>query len=123
MALPFQKSTLVAVFVRIASAQSNPNAFLLGILTGGFTATTTADATVLVATTTGGSSGTWILPPGMSRFDVMEIAELALRNIETGIDAPITTDPVSGAPIAPAINQVLPSQRVISYGRFGGIHR
>jgi hypothetical protein len=120
---PYHKSTLVAVFVRVANAQESPSAFLLNLLTGNFTVITTGDATVLTSTTTGGSSANWTLPLNMSRMDIMEIAELALRLFETGIDTPITTDPNTGAQIGPAINQVLPSQRVVSYGQFGNIRR
>ena len=123
MPLPYQKSTIVAVFVRIAKQQANPADSLLAILQGNFTTVTTGDATTLTSTTTGGSSANWVLPPGMSRMDIMEITELALRNIETGIDDPITCDPISGAPLAPHIKQIPASQRIISYGQFGGIHR
>ena len=83
MAAPFNKSVIVSVFVRLANNQADPSAFLLGLLQGNFNVTTTGDATVLTSTTTGGSSANWTLPPNMSRFDIMEIAELALRNIET----------------------------------------
>jgi hypothetical protein len=123
MAAPYDKQTIVSVFVRVANAQANPNDFLLNLLLGNFTTVTSGDATVLTSTTTGGSSGNWTLPPNMSRMDIMEIAELALRRIETGIDAPVTTDPNTGAMIVPPISQVKASQRVLSYGQFGNIQR
>jgi hypothetical protein len=123
MVTPFNKSIIVSVFVRVANAQSNPNDFLLNLLTGNFTVVTTGDATVLTSTTTGGSSANWTLPVNMSRMDIMEIAELALRNIETGIDAPLTTDPNTAVSIPPVITQVKASQRVMSYAQFGNIQR
>jgi len=123
MAAPYNKSIIVSVFVRVASQQANPNDFLLNLLLGNFNAVTTGDATVLTSTQTGGSSANWTLPASMSRMDIMEIAELALRNIETGVDAPVTTDPNTGAMSVPPISQTKPSQRVLSYGQFGNIRR
>ncbi len=111
MLLPYNKSIIVSVFVRMANRQANPADFLTSLLLGNFTVVTTGDPTVQTSITTGGSSANWLLPPGMSRMDIMEIAELALRNIETGIDAGGT------------ISQTPLSQRLISYARFGGIQR
>jgi hypothetical protein len=122
MATPYNKSIIVSVFVRIATAQANPKDYLLNLLLGNFTVVTGDDATVLTANTTGGTSSQWQLPANMSRMDIMEIAELALRNIETGIDQPVTTD-ANGNQLAPFIQQTKPSQRILSYGRFGNIQR
>ncbi len=77
MALSFNKSTIAVPSCAWPIAQANPNDFLIGLITGNFEITTKADATVLTSTTTGGSSANWVLPPGMSRFDIMEIAEMA----------------------------------------------
>ena len=122
MAAPYNKSIIVSVFVRQANAQANPKDYLLHLLTGAFTVVTTGDATVLTSASTGGTSQQWQLPLNMSRMDIMEIAELALRNIETGIDQPLTTD-ANGNLIAPSIQQTKPSQRILSYGQFGNIQR
>lgn len=122
MAAPYDKQIIVSVFVRKAQTQQNPNDFLLNLLLGDFDVVTSGDATVRTSLTTGGSSGTWVLPANMSRMDIMEIAELALRRIETGIDAPNALD-ANGNPIPNPIAQVKPSQRLVSYGQFGNIQR
>jgi len=119
---PYDKSIIVSVFVRKAQRQANPADFLINLQDGNFqiVADLTKDAAVLTATSTGGSSVNFILPPNMSRMDIMEISELALRNIETGIDAPLQLD-ANGNPIPNQIKQVPPSQRLTSYALFGNI--
>lgn len=123
MAISYDTQTLVSAFVRKANTQANPSDFLLNIVIGNVDVVTTGDATVLTSTTTGGSSGNWTLPARMSRMDITEIAELALRRIETGIDASVTTDPNTGARVTPPIAQVKASERLITYGGFGNIQR
>lgn len=123
MASPYDKNVIVSVFVRLAKQQPNPSTFLLDLLRGGFSVVSQGDATVLTSTSTGGSSATWELPPGMTRMDVLEITELALLVIETGVDMPPVYDPATGAHVPAEIRQVPVSQRLMSYGQFGGIHR
>lgn len=120
MAAPYSKSTIVSIFVRKANSQANPKDYLLNILLGNVDVVTSSDNTVLTSNSTGGTSSNWTIPAAMSRMDIMEITELALRNIETGIDAPLTLD-ANGNPVPNAIAQVNPSQRTMSYGQFGNI--
>ncbi len=120
MAAPYNKSIIVSVFVRKAQTQANPADFLLNLLLGNFDAVTQGDAVVQVSFNTGGSSGSWQLPPGMSRMDIIEIAELALRNIETGIDTPLAFDEYGNSMPAP-IKQVAPSKRLISFAQFSNV--
>jgi hypothetical protein len=115
------KGTLVSFFLRVANEQPNPKAFLFGIATNNFTSVQNGDGTVTISTSTGGSAASFTLPSGASPLEIVELAELAMQNLDTGVDDPIQWD-VNGNPTTvPAINQVPNSQRRVSYAQFGNV--
>lgn len=92
----------------------------MGILTGNFTSTINGDGTVTISTATGGSAATFTLPAGSDPLAMVELAELALQNLESGIDVPIQWDG-SSPTLVPTIQQVPNSQRRSSYGQFPNV--
>lgn len=114
------KGILVSALLRIANKQPNPSVYLETILTGNFTSTLNGDGTVTISTSTGGSAATFTLPQGTDPLSIVELAELALQNLDAGIDAPIQWK--NGCPsVVPSIQQVPNSQRRASYAQFPNV--
>ncbi len=113
-----QIGTLVALLLRIANEQTSPYGFLRGIAGSNFTKTINGDGTVLISTSTGGSAATFTLPAGTDPSSVAAWAELAMQNLDTGVDAPIQWDSQGNPTNVPTIRQVPNSQRRASYAQF-----
>ena len=108
------KNTLVSALIRIATINGNPTAYLTDILQGRYSRVLGGNGRVIISSSTGGSSATWSIPQGMDDLEIMEIAEMALQRIETGVDDNDGTTP---------IKQVANGDRLVSYGQFGSIRR
>jgi hypothetical protein len=114
-------ASLVPALLSVARFQGNPQAWLQGIIDRNFSSAVQGNGTVLISTATGGSSGAFTLPAGMDPFSVIQIAQMALDVLGTGIDVPVTYD-ANGIPISvPYIQQLPNSQRTTSYAQFGNI--
>jgi len=113
-----QTGTLVSALLRVANQQTNPRGYLENILTGNFTSTLNGDGTVTISTSTGGTSAGFTLPAGSDPLAIVQLAELALQNLDTMVDAPVIYGPNNSPQIVPTIGQVPNSQRRVSYGQF-----
>jgi len=113
------KGTIVSALVRVANAGGNPTAFLMDIIQGRYTRTIDGSGRTLISSSTGGSSANWVVPPGMTDLEIIELAELALQRVETQVDA--GTDPSTGLPYP--IQPTSMSNRIVTYGIFNNIAR
>lgn len=111
---------LVNALLRIANQQTNPQGYLMGILSGNFTSTINGDGTVTISTSTGGTAATFTLPAGSDPLAMVQLAELALQNLQSGVDVPIQWNG-STPTLVPSIQQVPNSQRRVSYGQFPNV--
>lgn len=115
-----QISILVSSLVRIATNAGNPVAYLTDILTGHITRVVDGSGRVVVSTSSGGTSATWTLPQGMNDLEMTQLAELALRTVETNVNSQVVYGP-NGPENLPPIVQLNNADRTTSYGQFGNV--
>jgi hypothetical protein len=116
-----EKGILVSALYRIAQLQGNPVAYLTDILQGRYSRVLAGNGRVIISSSTGGSAASWSIPAGMDDLQIMELAELALRLFDTGVNAPY--DPNNPDNTAPAINPLRNSDQIVTYGAYGTISR
>lgn len=117
-----QVGILSSALYRVATNAGNPTAFLTDIITGKFTRVLAGNGRVTISTSSGGSSASWTLPQGMNDNDLIQVAEFALRQVETGINQiqPLNS---AGIPIPLPILPLRNSDQGTTYGTYSTIAR
>lgn len=117
-----QVGILAASLYRVATNSGNAYAYLTDIVSGRFTRVLAGNGRIVINTSSGGSSAGFMLPQGFDDLSLVQVAELALRQVETGVNQPAQVNG-SGTQIPPVILPLRNSEQGVSYGTYQTIAR